>query len=69
MVRKIWYMDVQNERISTLFTTFEQWEEEACSLLAAQYRYCSCLWMCLSSESSVSSTVLTYDSQTKDHIQ
>ena len=36
MVWKIRYIDIQKERISTLFTMFEHWEKEACSLLAAQ---------------------------------
>jgi len=40
----------------TFLTSIEHREKEACSLFAAQYFYRSCLWMCLSSESSVFST-------------
>ena len=53
-------MDVQKERKSTFLTAFEHREKEACILFAAQYFYRSCLWMSLSSESSVSSTAPRY---------
>ena len=58
----IWdaYMGVQKERKSTFLTAFEQQEKEARSLFAAQYSYRSCLWMSLSSESSVSNTIPRY---------
>jgi len=51
------YMDVQKEQQSTFLTAFEHLKKEAHSLFAAQYWYCSCLWMCLSSDSSVSSII------------
>jgi len=50
-------MGVQKERNNTFLTAFEHWE--VCSLFAAQYWYCSCLWMSSSSESSVSSPILS----------
>jgi len=49
-------MGVHKERKSTFLTAFEHRQKEACSLFAAQYFYRSCLWMSLSSESSVFST-------------
>jgi len=51
------YMGLQKERKSTCLTAFEHWETETRSLFAAQYWYSSCLWMSLSSESSVSNTI------------
>ena len=54
------YMGVQKERKSTFLTAFEQREKEARCLFAGQYWYRSCLWMSLSSESSVSNKILTY---------
>jgi len=53
-------MGVQKERKSTFLTTFEQREKEARSFFAAQYWYRSCLWMPLSSESSVSNKIPRY---------
>jgi len=38
-------MGVQKERKSTFLTGFKHREEEARSLFAAQYWYCSCLWI------------------------
>ena len=49
-------MGVQKERISTFLTAFEHREKKECSLFLAQYWYRSCLWMSLSSESSVSNS-------------
>ena len=54
------YMGVQMERKSTFLTAFEHQEKEARSLFAAQYWYRSCLWMSVSSESSVSNTIPRY---------
>ena len=54
------YMGVQKERKSTLLTAFEQREKQARSLFAAQYWYRSCLWMSLSSESSVPNIIPRY---------
>ena len=54
------YMGVQTERKSTFLTAIEQREEEARSLFAAQYWYRSCLWMSLSSDSSVSNKIPRY---------
>jgi len=54
------YMGVQKERKRTFLTAFEQREMEARSLFATQYWYRSCLWMSLSSESSVSNTTPRY---------
>ena len=54
------YMGVENERKSTFLTAFEQREKEAHSLFAAQYWYRSCLWMSLSSDSSVSNKIPRY---------
>ena len=53
-------MGVQKERKSTFLAAFEQREKEARSLFAAQYWYRSCLWMSLSSESSVSNIIPRY---------
>ena len=53
-------MGVQKERKSTFLTAFEQREKEARSLFAAHYWYRSCLWMSLSSESSVSNKIPRY---------
>jgi len=54
------HMGVQKERKSTLLTPFEHREIEARSFFVAQYWYRSCLWMSLSSESSVSNTIPRY---------
>jgi len=54
------YMRVQKERRSTFLTAFEHQEKESRSMFGAQYWYCSCLWMSLSSESSVSKIIPTY---------
>jgi len=54
------YTGVQKERKSTFLTAFEQRGKEARSLFAAQYWYRSCLWMSLSSESSVSNKIPRY---------
>jgi len=48
-------VDIQ-ERKSTFFTAFEHREKDARSSFVAQDWYRSCLWMSLSSESTVSST-------------
>jgi len=53
-------MGVQKERKSTFLTAFEQREKEARGLFAAQYWYLSCVWMSLSSESSVSNKIPRY---------
>jgi len=53
-------MGIQKENKSTFLTAFEHREQEARSLFVAQYFYRSCLWMSLSSESSVSSTISKY---------
>jgi len=53
-------MGVQKERKITFLTAFEHREKETRSLFTGQYWYCSCLWMSLSSESSVSSTIPRY---------
>ena len=50
----------KKERKSTFLTAFEQREKEARSLFAAQCWYRSCLWMSLSSESSVSNIIPRY---------
>ena len=54
------YMGVQKERKSTFLIAFEQREKQARSLFAAQYWHRSCLWMSLSSESSVSNIIPRY---------
>jgi len=54
------YMGVQKERKSTFLTVLAHREKEARSLFAAQHWYRSCLWMSLSSESSVSNTIPRY---------
>jgi len=54
------YMGVQKEWKSTFLTALEHREKEARSLFAAHYFYRSCLWMSLSSESSVFSTAPRY---------
>jgi len=51
------YMGVQKERKRTFLTAREHREKEARSLFAGQYWYRSCLWMSLSSESTVSQTI------------
>ena len=53
-------MGVQKEQKSMFLTAFEQREKEARSLFAAQCWYRSCLWMSLSSESSVSNKIPRY---------
>ena len=54
------HMGVQKERKSTLLTAFEHREKEVRSLFAAKFWYRSCLWMSLSSESSVSNKIPRY---------
>jgi len=54
------YMGVQKERKSTFLTAFEHREKETRSLFVAQYWYRICLWMSLSSESSVFNTIPRY---------
>jgi len=53
-------MDVHKERKSTFLIAFAQREKETRSLFAAQYWYRSCLWMSLSSDSSVFNTIPRY---------
>ena len=54
------YISVQKERKTMFLTRFEHREKEARSLFAAQYWYRGCLWMSLSSESSVFNTIPRY---------
>ena len=54
------YIGIKKERKITFLTAFEQREKEARSLFAAQYWYRGCLWMSLSSESSVSNKIPKY---------
>ena len=50
----------RNEKVGYIFNCIWTSGEEPRSLFAAQYFYCSCLWMSLSSENSVSSTAPRY---------
>ena len=53
-------MGAKKERKSIFLTAFEHREKEARSLFAAQCWYRSCLWLSLSSESSVSNAIPRY---------